>query len=276
MYGYFDGLDIPADLSTEYGDTGAGPYINNISVWLPDLNLFSGATTNINVNAIVGKYTSYTSTGTLQSYSQDTLLPATADTNDPNVEWNAFPVTYVVTIAGPVTHYGTLINLSHTRPRCPLAPNNTGLPTNQWLYNTEYIPCSPDLTSLSSNTTPNFTSQPLTYVSATAPKNTARWEITLLNVPVTAMYTGSPSPSYGSPVAHEVDTLIGQNKVAMSTNVNANGYGVIILPTISNGVTYTLTTNQAPPNLSRTYFWVENTSVSGEPTRLPTPNGINF
>ena len=228
VYAYYDGLSDMTTLDTTYpNNKTTGPVVPGISILLPDLFVTSP---NIAVTAIVDKWGA--STTVPVTYVKEGLAINTNDATDSltnPTKWNAQTITGTTIINGvstPITQ--TLITLYNTRLRCPIASgNNSGLPVSFRLYNSEYIPCSPEMTALSANSNPTFTAQDLSDASASHAKNTARWVITLSGIPVSQTSIAS-----GPVTCHEVDTRIGT----------------------------AVTTNVAPPNLSKTYFWVGNTN----------------
>ena len=217
VYAYLDGFNNP---TTFTGTSASGdPQVDGISVFLPDLNITN---TNAAVTAIIGNAsTTYiydpmaVSSGGAVALGTNTGVSVDSGGNLGAVAWS-FQNPVSGTGASAVT--GTLITLYNTRETCPLGRNSTGLPSADLLYNTQYIPCSPEMTSLTSVTNPNFTARDLTYSGPASVKNTARWLITLNNVPI-------PSKGY-----YTIETRLGAG----------------------------VTSNSVPPNLSRTYVWVGN------------------
>ena len=215
VYAYFDGFDnpllaLPAD--------GPGQRVPALSVFLPDLNLTSAS---VSVAAIVGMYNGG---GAVTNYKLDAMPFSSGMAADNNA------VSWSIQTVGAGSNQ-TKINLYNTSLRCPIAPNNTGLNAAYQLYNSEYIPCSPEVTASLTTFPYTFTAQDLTDATSAHAKNTARWIITLSNVPVTAMVAG------GGTVAHVVETRLGNAVTTNNVPINAE-----------------------QPNMSRTYFWVGNTN----------------
>ncbi len=226
VYAYYDGLDNPPPGGTLPAE---GSEVPAISLFLPDVAL---ASTDVTATAIIGSSAS-TYVYCPMNASAGTPVGGTVTNTDAGnaVSW---------CLQNPVPTAGvtqTLITLYNTRLRCPPGLHNTGLPAATYLYGTEYIPCSPEMTAI--NATTQFTAQDLTYSNATAAKNTARWIISL-NMPVTSTYTAPATDgTLASGIYGQVATqFVGQH---------------VIETRIGNAVTAS-----SFPNLSRTYVWVGN------------------
>ncbi len=285
VYAYYDGFDNPVSLDASDPAT-LDPKVPGISVYLPDLSL--SPSNVMTITAVIGndKGTAVSVGGPI-TYSFDNLtttntsFPATyvspSGTTDPNGIQSgtanlssptygtpAGPVTAVVNNVGPNNQ--TVIELYNTRLRCTQASNSSGLNPADRLYGLEYIPCSPDETSLAgASPLYTFTGQPLTFTGAGPgdPKNTARWIITL-SVPVSQVFAGvsstSPLTVMASPVVQAYTgpvTFAGRHTI--ETRIN------ILSGTATDAVTQ-VPYNYAYSNLSRTYVW------TGDSTSVPYGN----
>ncbi len=263
VYAYLDGFDnVATNLDTNY-PTSQDPK-TDISLFFPDVtkSQFTGDTAAINgVTAIIGASLAATAAdGATVKYQYDsfTSVPSSGATGiyAGSVSDGTNPVSFGVTFVG--SNNQLLITLYNTRLRCDSGPSTAtsgaatadgGLAPADRLYGLEYIPCSPDMTSLTSPLT--FTAEDLASTGAPdgSPKNTARWVITMtlpeattLTGPVT--YLGNPySSGYTLTTGvHTIETRIGANVYMQSNNTS----------------TYVWSSGNPPSdicNLSRTYVW---------------------
>ena len=276
VYAYYDGLNDISALDGTYSP--ANDPKTNISLFFPDLTVGSSTGVSImGVTAIIGNSNTVPntapSTGPVQ-YNYDAFtIPANGQGNPVAGTYNGAladgtnlegqgPVQVGVQYVGP--NQQLLLTLYNTRLRCPngpstLADNNAGVSAIDRLYGLEYIPCSPDMTALTSPLT--FTKWDLTYNgTAPAPKNTARWQITL-SVPVTSTFA---SVSSSQPL-----TIFGAGGTSVVYTSPVNFIGQHTIETRIG----TSNTNNAVPNLSRTYVWTGwgNPSARGVTVGGPPP-----
>jgi prepilin-type N-terminal cleavage/methylation domain-containing protein len=246
VYAYYDGEDTGGVLPT--GD----PRVPAISLFLPDASV-----SVIGVTAIVGS-----STVTYGYEAVTQTLPSI-----PPTSWNSGlvprdaagnPMSMSVSYIGSGNKQ-TLITLYNTPLRSAIYATGSkgGLNPADVLYGAEYIPCSPDQSSSSSNlTAANYYANSYNFgndlgsdnavTASNNPKNTARWIISLA-MPVSQIYangvtlfngtyggSGLPATIGGM---HTIETRLG-NGVTSSTFLTSANIPVTVIP-----------------NLSRTYVW---------------------
>ncbi len=322
VYAYYAGLDNIALLDSTYPVTQDPK--TDISLFFPDLNISdTDGVTIMGVTAIIGNSntvpTTLSSTGPVDYEYDPFTVPSTGTTgviggslaDGTNLSGQG-PVSLGISYVGP--NKQLLLTLYNTRLRCPNGPstlagnNNAGVSAIDRLYGLEYIPCSADVTVMPSPY--YFTKQDLLSTStAPAPKNTARWLITL-SMPVTSVF---PNASPGNPLTMTNAggtsiytapvTFAGQH--AIETRLGAKNYqtgypGTGAAPDVSrtyvwtgwgvNGAVTTVgsvTASGPPPTVERYQFLgdprhepyldvkVGGTGVSGQPVTIQA-NGYNW
>jgi prepilin-type N-terminal cleavage/methylation domain-containing protein len=249
VYAYYDSEDVGGSAGLPTGD----PRVPYISLFLPDASAtVVGVTVNIGSSSV-----------TYGKVGITTGLP-----NTPGSTWTSGnvpgdtggPMNMSVSYVGPGKNQ-TLITLANTPLRAPINTGGVGgLNTSDMLYGAEYIPCSPDQTSGTSNT--NYYNNSYNFgndlgndavTAANNPKNTARWIISLA-IPVTQNYPGPVTIGIWS-----------GGLTTTASGVTFTQAGTHAIETrLGNGVTSSVVTIGASPatiypNLSRTYVWCGST-----------------
>jgi prepilin-type N-terminal cleavage/methylation domain-containing protein len=264
VYAYYDSENMGGSAGLPSGD----PRVPAVSLYFPDAAVsLAGVTVEIGNGLTTGVTCHYSKVG-LTGLTSPGNFVVPGDVTAANASG---PMSIKLSYVGSGGKQ-TLIQLFNTPLRCAMGPDSGGsgsstfggLNAGDMLYGSEYVPCSPDLTTANAptsaayvNNSVTFTNQDLANPSANAsgnPNNTARWIISLV-MPVTQAYT-TPVTLYNQPYNTNVIYPSGQTFVGQHTIETYIGAGVTMIPSYTAaGIPVTIY-----PDLSRTYVWCGTTT----------------